>query len=894
MRGYSCSRRCNIGTGKRPFILASELPRHLLPPPPPTTLTRPNTQASSNEFRNDEELLHAHHKVQCTILNSESLVESNEENTYGFETPSKPACKHLWKCCVEHHAFFRLVQVSPTTPDIFALGSKFSGRTEKQAQRDAQMRLRTPKIEEKINNENIPPQEIKSVSIPQPAHSAFISVSAAYTGRRAVSPQYSPPTGEQTLRAVPAVPLGPSLTCEGSTLAPVRALCALPVTTANFSTDSPGDPQVSRVRVLTTHALARNITITAAAEVQTMTVSCQNVRVSPMATGDTDIGPTGTRGILGVSRTNITGTVTRVLPGTVQLTEIRTSISPSSAVELNTTSASRPSGSHYELVDSEAQWREVQRKQAEGGTGIHQATVTTVGNRRSGYMNSGMETESEQSYHHKRKHKKHRSRSRSPSETKARLPDELKKHLEFDLIDTEGMSDAQLREIPYKVVETNNKTLRVKLSPNAKRSQRSPRRTKSASTQDERCPPPSNGDSPPPPYSPPQNQNNPTPTNNSETRKSSDNLAGPEDSKRPSESPIIYNGLADIINKHSASSSASQSPAGSLRTRSGHCNDNTNNNIINTASNNNNNHLPRLSSSQYQDYRNISHRTHSSRAFSSALYDNPGTLLGKANGLLAPHINKHQHNNINNTVCHEHSDSGLSAGSQDYSSYVTDRSSEGPKYAQTTKLPTSLSSSLQHSPLPSLVSSTGTTSRGYPFNSMRLPPAGLPHTPVNRHWDMAWGSVYSSPSQPAQGTYRTMPCNANNNWSGGGYGGGGRNSTCNSRGPLYFTHHNTSSSSSTHNVLRDSNKFNTRGRTDATRQGRSGDGDPALQRRSRSASLELILSPIIQSTLQEDDESLEQTGSDTSPYKITNNNNQQHPDHRANGHEVTHEMSTEL
>jgi len=63
-------------------------------------------------------------------------------------------------------------------------------------------------------------------------------------------------------------------------------------------------------------------------------------------------------------------------------------------------------GSHYELVDSEAQWKEVQRKQAEGGTGIHQATVIT--SRRSGYMNSGMETESELSYHHKRKQKKHR------------------------------------------------------------------------------------------------------------------------------------------------------------------------------------------------------------------------------------------------------------------------------------------------------------------------------------------------------------------------------------------------------------------------------------------------------------------------------------------------------
>nr|CAD7398522.1 unnamed protein product [Timema poppensis] len=854
--------------------------------------------------------------VDVATLEQENVRSSlrNEENTYGFETPSKPACKHLWKCCVEHHAFFRLVQVSPTTPDIFALGSKFrySGRTEKQAQRDAQMRLRTPKIEEKINNENIPPQEIKSVSIPQPAHSVG-SLYRSTCSIPAVLPSHGRADSPRSTRSAPW------------TQPHMRGL---------YTSSSPRSVRSAGNNSQLLNRLTRR---SSSVESQSSndSRSCKkhhHHRSRRGSDNDSELSKCSGKSH-GHRRHRHRSHGNKRDSGSEQDQHHRHRHKSSSR------HSSRPSGSHYELVDSEAQWREVQRKQAEGGTGIHQATVTTVGNRRSGYMNSGMETESEQSYHHKRKHKKHRStRSRSPSETKARLPDELKKHLEFDLIDTEGMSDAQLREIPYKVVETNSKTLRVKLSPNAKRSQRSPRRTKSVSTQDERCPPPSNGDSPPPPYSPPQNQNNTT-TNNSETRKSSDNLAGPEDSKRSSESPVIYNGLADIINKHSASSSASQSPAGSLRTRSGHCNDNTNNNIINTASNNNNNHLPRLSSSQYQDYRNISHRTHSSRAFSSALYDNPGTLLGKANGLLAPHINKHQHNNINNTVCHEHSDSGLSAGSQDYSSYVTDRSSEGPKYAQTTKLPTSLSSSLQNTPLPSLVSSTGTTSRGYPFNSMRLPPAGLPHTPVNRHWDMAWGSVYSSPSQPAQGTYRTMPCNANNNWSGGGYGGGGQNSTCNSRGPLYFTHHNTSSSSSTHNVLRDSNKQFARDdyHKQYTRATVSedenilitcGDADTRADGRNKtrpfrgrgpSTSEEVSLcqpranslthhpkhapasSTLISSswcndpeTIREDDESLEQTGSDTSPYKITNNNNQQHPNHRANGHEVTHEMSTEL
>lgn len=33
---------------------------------------------------------------------------------------------------------------------------------------------------------------------------------------------------------------------------------------------------------------------------------------------------------------------------------------------------------------------------------------------------------------------------------------ELAKHLQFDLVDTEGMTEDQLREIPYTVVETHS------------------------------------------------------------------------------------------------------------------------------------------------------------------------------------------------------------------------------------------------------------------------------------------------------------------------------------------------------------------------------------------------------------------------------------------------------
>ncbi|XP_052794484.1 uncharacterized protein LOC128227728 isoform X9 [Mya arenaria] len=61
----------------------------------------------------------------------------NDEHTYAFELATKQACKHLWRCCVEHHAFFRVNQLGSAAPRAakpYRSTSKHrsSGRTERE------------------------------------------------------------------------------------------------------------------------------------------------------------------------------------------------------------------------------------------------------------------------------------------------------------------------------------------------------------------------------------------------------------------------------------------------------------------------------------------------------------------------------------------------------------------------------------------------------------------------------------------------------------------------------------------------------------------------------------------------------------------------------------------
>jgi len=66
------------------------------------------------------------------------------ESTIGFKLPNHRASKRLWKVCVEHHTFFRLVSPEAPPKKFLSLGSKFrySGRTQAQTRRASSQIIR--------------------------------------------------------------------------------------------------------------------------------------------------------------------------------------------------------------------------------------------------------------------------------------------------------------------------------------------------------------------------------------------------------------------------------------------------------------------------------------------------------------------------------------------------------------------------------------------------------------------------------------------------------------------------------------------------------------------------------------------------------------------------------
>lgn len=88
-------------------------------------------------------------KLILVVTSQDDDGQSEQEHKFVFVLDNAKACKHLWKCAVEHHTFFRLqnpIATKHKNKQFIRMGSRFrpSFRTEMQLQRGAKQRMSVP------------------------------------------------------------------------------------------------------------------------------------------------------------------------------------------------------------------------------------------------------------------------------------------------------------------------------------------------------------------------------------------------------------------------------------------------------------------------------------------------------------------------------------------------------------------------------------------------------------------------------------------------------------------------------------------------------------------------------------------------------------------------------
>uniref|UniRef100_A0A452RQ47 Band 4.1-like protein 4A n=1 Tax=Ursus americanus TaxID=9643 RepID=A0A452RQ47_URSAM len=308
------------------------------------------------------------------------LGKDCNETSFFFEARSKTACKHLWKCGVEHHTFFRMPEneSNSLSRKLSKFGSmsykhRYSGRTALQMSRDV------------------------SIQLPRPDQNVARSRSKTYP-KRITQTQ---PAGSNGINRVTAnIENGEN---EGTT----KIIAPSPIKSFKKAKNE-NSPDTQRSK---SHAPweenGPQSGLYSSPNDRMKSPKCPYTRRRNPSCGSDD--------------------------------------SVQSRSRCNTSSGSESENSNREhrkkrnrtrqendMVDSAPQWEAVLRRQKE-------KNQADPNNRRS----------------------RHRSRSRSPD---IQAKEELWKHIQKELVDPSGLSEEQLKEIPYTKVETQGDPIRIRHS----------------------------------------------------------------------------------------------------------------------------------------------------------------------------------------------------------------------------------------------------------------------------------------------------------------------------------------------------------------------------------------------------------------------------------------------
>lgn len=314
--------------------------------------------------------------------------KNSEERTHGFETPSKGACRHLWKCCLEHQAFFRLMATGPPPLSPYSRFHSYS-----------------------------PPSTLEKHTAIRRNPPPFQRTPSRRAQRRVVE-------GQEMVGSFIETPVT-VITNPGCNPSGGNVPCN---TQRQMNTSSPRSTRSapwtqSQPRGLYTSSSPRSVRSAGTAPALLSRLQRRSSSVESQSSGDSH-----SRG--GHRRRSHSHSHRRHSRHSDCESELsRCSDTRSGHRKHRRKHRNSRSSSRHELIDSEPQWREAQKRKGEG---VQKAIVS-----------------------HTEPRRRHRSRHRSPSQ-KQSLPDELRKHLEFGLVDTSGMSEQQRREISYTVVQSQS------------------------------------------------------------------------------------------------------------------------------------------------------------------------------------------------------------------------------------------------------------------------------------------------------------------------------------------------------------------------------------------------------------------------------------------------------